>query len=68
MKIEENAVILSVLPIHHHAYCLSMDILKRIFGGKYNLYQRFAHARGEKYTIVPTADHADGSADDRKPC
>ena len=27
MKIEENAVILSVLPIHH-AYCLSMDILK----------------------------------------
>lgn len=27
MKIEENSVILSVLPIHH-AYCLSMDILK----------------------------------------
>ena len=38
--------------------------LKRIFGGKHDLYQRFAHARGEKYTIVPTTDHADGSADD----
>lgn len=29
MKIEERTVILSVLPIHH-AYCLSMDILKGI--------------------------------------
>ena len=29
MKIPERTVILSVLPIHH-AYCLSMDILKGI--------------------------------------
>ena len=38
MKIGPHTVILSVLPIHH-AYCLSMDILKRNFTGFGNMHQ-----------------------------
>ena len=62
MKIPPRTVILSVLPIHH-AYCLSMDILKGISRVS-QLHQRFPAPRGQKYQAVPAEYDSDGASDD----
>ena len=64
MKIPERTVIMTVLPIHH-AYCLSMDILKGTSLGAVICINDSLMRVGEEYQTVQAGNDPDGAADDR---
>ena len=63
MKIPEKTVLLSVLPIHH-AYCLSMDILKGMSLGAVVCINDSLMRVAKKYQAVSAGNDFNGSAYD----
>lgn len=64
MKLPKRTVALSVLPVHH-AYCLTMDILKGMTLGAIICINDSLLRVAKKYQAVPAKYDPDGASDDR---